>query len=213
MMETRDINEIKSAIKYMDFKPQLLAKFYDIKSLLFKEILENEDYYKVSSILPNPVNDDKIVKCVNILDKKYMSGKEVIDCTKTPGELPEKAVRILKSVKTEVDGAVVKLSFGEEFTADAYINIPRGNSITISGMKFGSEVAVEVINTYNTYMSEGFTFALHLDDVAISIEPSALDGIKGQGDVFVYAMTDNAIYKNLAGKYFDTSDILKYYRG
>ena len=53
-MEIRDINEIRSAIKYMDYKPVMLAKFYDIKSLLFKEILENEDYYKVASILPNP---------------------------------------------------------------------------------------------------------------------------------------------------------------
>ena len=47
-MEIRDINEIRSAIKYMDYKPVMLAKFYDIKSLLFKEILENEDYYKVA---------------------------------------------------------------------------------------------------------------------------------------------------------------------
>ena len=74
-MEIRDINEIRSAIKYMDYKPVMLAKFYDIKSLLFKEILENEDYYKVASILPNPGNDNKIVKCVNILDKKYMAGR------------------------------------------------------------------------------------------------------------------------------------------
>ena len=79
-MEIRDINEIRSAIKYMDYKPVMLAKFYDIKSLLFKEILENEDYYKVASILPNPGNDNKIVKCVNILDKKYMAGREVVDC-------------------------------------------------------------------------------------------------------------------------------------
>ena len=60
---------------YMDYKPVMLAKFYDIKSLLFKEILENEDYYKVASILPNPGNDNKIVKCVNILDNKYMAGR------------------------------------------------------------------------------------------------------------------------------------------
>ena len=35
-METRDINEIRSAIKYMDYKPVLLSKFYDVKSLLLK---------------------------------------------------------------------------------------------------------------------------------------------------------------------------------
>ena len=102
-MEIRDINEIRSAIKYMDYKPVMLAKFYDIKSLLFKEILENEDYYKVASILPNPGNDNKIVKCVNILDKKYMAGREVVDCTKTPGAIPAEAAEVLKSIRATED--------------------------------------------------------------------------------------------------------------
>ena len=35
-MEIRDINEIRSAIKYMDYKPVMLAKFYDIKAYCLK---------------------------------------------------------------------------------------------------------------------------------------------------------------------------------
>ena len=195
-MEIRDINEIRSAIKYMDYKPVMLAKFYDIKSLLFKEILENEDYYKVASILPNPGNDNKIVKCVNILDKKYMAGREV-----------------LKSIRATEDPVSVKLSFGKEMKAEVYMNIPRGNSLTISDMTITPETELTVMNLYNTYYTEGFTLALHFDDFAVAIEPSALDGIKGQGDVFVYAMTKNAIYKDFGSRYFDIAAILKYYRG
>ena len=212
-MEIRDINEIQSAIKYMDYKPVMLAKFYDIKSLLFKEILENEDYYKVASILPNPGNDNKIVKCVNILDKKYMAGREVVDCTKTPGAIPAEAAEVLKSIRATEDPVSVKLSFGKEMKAEVYMNIPRGNSLTISDMTITPETELTVMNLYNTYYTEGFTLALHFDDFAVAIEPSALDGIKGQGDVFVYAMTKNAIYKDFGSRYFDVAAILKYYRG
>jgi len=210
---SRDINEIRSAIKYMDYKPVMLAKFYDIKSLLFKEILENEDYYKVASILPNPGNDNKIVKCVNILDKKYMAGREVVDCTKTPGAIPAEAAEVLKSIRATEDPVSVKLSFGKEMKAEVYMNIPRGNSLTISDMTITPETELTVMNLYNTYYTEGFTLALHFDDFAVAIEPSALDGIKGQGDVFVYAMTKNAIYKDFGSRYFDVAAILKYYRG
>lgn len=212
-MDIKDINEIKAAIKYMDYKPALLSKFYDVKSLLFEQILENPDVYKADSVLPNPMNDNKIIKCMNILDKKYMGSRAVIDCTKTPGELPQKAVDILKNVKTRLAGAAVKLSVAQEITADVYLNIPRGNSFMISGMKLSESVELDVMNTYNTYVSEGFTLALHMKDLAVAIEPSALEGIKGQGDVFVYCMTESAIYKDFASNYFNTKDILTYYRG
>ncbi len=212
-METRDINEIRSAIKYMDYKPVLLSKFYDVKSLLLKEILEDEAYYKVSSILPNPGNDNKIVKCVNILDKKYMAGREVIDCTKTPGGFPKAAADILKSVKTSVDAVSVKLSFEKELEAELYLNIPRSNSVTITNMKIDASTEIEVMNLYNTYYTEGFTLALHIGNLAVAIEPSALDGIKGQGDVFVYAMTEHAVYKDFGSRYFDVEAIRNYYRG
>ena len=197
----------------MDYKPVMLAKFYDIKRLLFKEILENEDYYKVASILPNPGNDNKIVKCVNILDKKYMAGREVVDCTKTPGAIPAEAAEVLKSIRATEDPVSVKLSFGKEMKAEVYMNIPRGNSLTISDMTITPETELTVMTLYNTYYTEGFTLALHFDDFAVAIEPSALDGIKGQGDVFVYAMTKNAIYKDFGSRYFDVAAILKYYRG
>ncbi len=212
-METTTLNEIKSAIKYMDYTPAYLSKFYDIKSLLFKEISENEEAYKVESIMPNPGNDNKIVKCVNIMNKKYMSGREVIDCTKIPASIPEKAADILKSIKTKEEAPSVKLSFGKNIKADLYMNIPRENSFTLSEANLDENTWIEVINTYNTYYTEGFTLAIHMDGMAISVEPSALEGIKGQGDVFVYVMTDRAIYKDLGSKYFDVSDILKYYRG
>lgn len=212
-MEAKDLNEIRSAIKYMEYKPELLSKFYDIKSLLLKEISENEDFYKVDSIFPNPGNDNKIVKCVNILDKKLMSHKEVVDCIKTPASIPEAAASVFRSIKVKEEASSVKLSFGMELEAGAYINIPRANSITISNMKLDENVWIELINTFNTYYTEGFTLALHLDDISVAIEPSALEGIKGQGDVFVYVMTENAIYEDLGSKYFDTSSILKYYRG
>ncbi|MGN0395348.1 MAG: hypothetical protein ACI4EF_08295 [Coprococcus sp.] len=208
-MEQRDINEIRAAIKYMDYKPALLAKFYDIKSLLFAEIMKDEDYYKVSSIMPNPLNDNKIVKCINILDKKYIGNKE------KSGEagIPEKAVSILKSIKTKSEGGEIYLSVGSDITADVYLSIPRGNSVTINSMKLGSDVWISVMNSFNAYTSEGFTLAIRMDDMAISIEPSALDGIKGQGDVFIYVMTEYAIYKGLASNYFNTEDILSVYRG
>lgn len=212
-MDTSTLNEIKSAIKYMDYKPAFLSKFCDIKSLLFKEIAENPEEYKVDGIMPNPGNDNKIVKCINILDKKYMSKKEIVDCTKTPASLPHEASDILKSISTKEEGASVRLSFAKEFKAGLYMNIPRGNSFTISNMSFDENVWLELINSYNTYYTEGFTLALHLEDMAISIEPSALEGIKGQGNVFVYVMTDEALYKDLGSKYFDVSTILKYYRG
>ena len=75
------------------------------------------------------------------------------------------------------------------------------------------ETELTVMNLYNTYYTEGFILALHFDEFAVAIEPSALDGIKGQGDVFVYAMTKNAIYKDFGSRYFDVAAILKYYRG
>ena len=30
-MDKKDLNEIKAAIKYMDYKPLLLSKFFDVK--------------------------------------------------------------------------------------------------------------------------------------------------------------------------------------
>ena len=93
------------------------------------------------------------------------------------------------------------------------MNIPSGNSLTISDMTITPETELTVMNLYNTYYTEGFILALHFDEFAVAIEPSALDGIKGQGDVFVYAMTKNAIYKDFGSRYFDVEAILKYYRG
>ncbi len=212
-MDLKDINEIKAAIKYMDYRPALLAKFYDVKSLLFREIVEHEEYYKVSSIMPNPLNDNRIVKCINILDKKFIGSREVCDGTKTAICMPKEAVSILNSIATKVDGAEISLSVGSDITADVYLSVPRGNCVTVKSMKLGSDVWLGVMNSFNTYTSEGFTLAIHMEKMSISIEPSALDGIKGQGDVFVYVMTENAIYKDFASKYFNTEDILSLYRG
>lgn len=212
-MELRDINEIKAAIKYMDYKPALLAKFYDVKSLLFNEIIANEEFYKVDSIMPNPLNDNKIIKCMNILDKKYIGNKEVFDGTKSAIGMPDKAAEVLRSVNTKVLGSEVFISIGTDMIADLYISIPRANSINISKAKLGSDVWFGVMNAFNTYVTEGFTFSISTEDISIAIEPSALEGIKGQGDVFVYVMTDNAIYKDYASNYFETKDILSIYRG
>ncbi len=49
-METRDINEIRSAIKYMDYKPVLLSKFYDVKKLIVKK-----KFWKMKHIIKFPV--------------------------------------------------------------------------------------------------------------------------------------------------------------
>lgn len=203
------MNEIKAAIKYMDYKPALLSKFYDVKSLLFNEIVENEDAYKVSSIMPNPANDNKIIKCMNILEKKYMGKREKAG----DAGIPEKAVSILKSIKTKTEGTAISLSVGSNITADVYLKIPRGNSMEIKNMKLGEDTWIHVMNFFHPYTSEGFTFAIRMEDMSISIEPSALDGIKGQGDVFVYVMTEYAVYQDFASKYFDTGDILSLYRG
>ena len=212
-MDKKDLNEIKAAIKYMDYKPLLLSKFYDVKSLLFKEIQEDEEFYKASTVLPNPLNDNKIIKCINILDAKYTKNKEHYDCVRTPVGLPEKAVEILKTMAVTEDGGSVNISVGTEITADIYINIPRGNSMEITNVKLGQDVRFEVMNTFNPYVSEGFIFAIRTEDLSISVEPSSLEGIKGQGDVFVYVMNENAIYKDEADKYFDVSEILKIFRG
>ena len=127
--------------------------------------------------------------------------------------LPEKAVEILKTMAVTEDGGSVNISVGTELTADIYINIPRGNSMEITNVKLGQDVRFEVMNTFNPYVSEGFIFAIRTEDLSISVEPSSLEGIKGQGDVFVYVMNENAIYKDEADKYFDVSEILKIFRG
>ena len=176
-MEIRDINEIRSAIKYMDYKPVMLAKFYDIKSLLFKEILENEDYYKVASILPNPGNDNKIVKCVNILDKKYMAGREVVDCTKTPGAIPAEAAEILKSIRTTEDPASVKLSFGKEMKAEVYMNIPRGNSLTISDMTITPETELLDVGTGSGILAILSLMYGAKHAVGTDLDPCAVDAV------------------------------------
>ena len=71
-MTPRDLNEIKAAIKYMDYKPTILSKFFNVKSLLFKEIADDPEYYKAETIFPNPLNDNKIVN--NIRIKKVITG-------------------------------------------------------------------------------------------------------------------------------------------
>lgn len=212
-MEIRDINEIKLAIKYMDFKPNLLSKFYDVKALLFSEIVENEEYYKVESIMPNPLNDNKIVKCVNILDAKYTKTKEKIDCIKGDFSLPKAAKEIMDNISIYTKGGSVFLKCGVDFLADIYINLPRENSTTIKNVNINKEMEFEIVNVFNAYASEGFTLAFRGETFSIAIEPSALEGIKGQGDVFVYVMDENAIYKDEASKYFDCKDILKIYKG
>ena len=71
------------------------------------------------------------------------------------------------------------------------------------------------MNVFNTYLTEGFTLALRdkENNIWVSIEPSALDGIKGSGELYVFVKIGNSFYRDLAIKYFDPEEILNIYRG
>ena len=98
-MTDREINEIRAAIKYMDMKPSVLSKFFEIKELLLEEIINDPSGYKVDSIFPNPLNDNKIVKCVNILNAKYTASLTKSDFTSSDSRVPEAAEKILKNIR------------------------------------------------------------------------------------------------------------------
>ena len=213
-MESSMLKEIKAAINYMEYKPLYLSKFYDIKSLLYKEIIENPEEYKVSSIFPNPLNDNKIIKCINILDKKYMQDREKIDLVRDESiELPIELKEIIKGFFIKQEKGIISLETKCQEIVDIYLNLPRGNSTNLYNIKLEEGFSIEIINIFNSYASEGFTLAFRFKEFMISIEPSSLEGIKGQGDVFIYILLKDKLYKDIAKKYFDISEILSFYKG
>ncbi len=213
-MTAKDLNEIKAAIKYMDYKPTILSKFFNVKSLLFKEIADDPDFYKAETIFPNPLNDNKIVKCINILNAKYTKDLVKADLTASESLVPSPVAELLKGVRLINDHGAVGLKFTTDFKGDVYLNIPRGNEVELKDVEV-KDVTFNVMNVFNTYLTEGFTLALRdkENDTWVSIEPYSLDGIKGSGELYVFVKIGNSFYRDLAIKYFDPEEILNIYRG
>lgn len=211
-MTDQQFREIRAAIQYMDMKPGILSRFYNVKELLYQEIRKDPEAYKAETLFPDPMNGNKIVKCVNLLNAKYTKKIVKFDLTGEDAAVPAEAADLLQSVEvTEHDGTV-GLTFHGDFEGDVWLNIPRSNSVTLRNTAV-RDVTFDVMGAFNPYQAEGFTLALRRPDLKISIEPAALDGIKGSGEVYVYVLTGDTFYRDRAAKYFTPDPILKVFRG
>lgn len=206
----RDKNALIQAITYSDYNTNMLAKFYNVKSLLYNEMLADPEYYHTASLLPDPMKDKKINAAFGALEKKYVKGKTLVDACKTGEVLPEEATAFLKGCSFEATSANIFLC--SPAVTEYELKMPRGIYLHAIGCAFGEKISI--YDCFNIYPAEGFRIAYTLESGAkLAIEPSALDGIKGKGEVFVYYMKDNTIYKDFASRYFDVSCFLEYYKG
>lgn len=211
-MTEQEFSEIKAAIQYMDTKPTLLSRFFNVKELLYEEIRRDPAAYKAESLFPNALNDNKIIKCVNILNARYTKDLKKYDLTAREEEVPSEAADFLRKTSVVSHDGKVGIKTEADFTGDVYIRIPRENALTLQNISVKG-ITFDLMNPFNLYVAEGFTLSFRRPDLWISIEPASLDGIKGSGELYVYVKKENAFYRDRASRYFDPDAVLQVFRG
>lgn len=203
------VREAIGLLKYENKVPSMLSKFYDVKSLLLKEIERDTDnYYQL---------EKGIKKLWDSLEKKVLCDVKIYDLTSPIvfEPIPVELENILSRFVVVNSEICTEICVNQELQSNVYIYLPRGERITLYGVDNKPFTSYVVQNVFNVYSTEGFTLSFNNKSFSISIQPGSESGLKGSGEVYVYVWdkSEKIIYKDLARKYFNVDGILNLYRG
>lgn len=212
IIDDKLMSEIKTTIKYNCKVPDLFGKFYDVRTLLFEEITNNPNLFKTDNKSNDNIN--RIIKSIlHSLELKYIGDKSLVCLDKEEGSLPADASDFIKNFSVLSSKTKTEIKIGNTLTCDVYLDIPRGNRITMKNLHVEDSTSFCVQNLFNSYGSEGFTLAIVTEKFSLAIQPNALSGLKGKGDIYVYFISETGAFRDLASKYFDCTAILDLYKG
>lgn len=201
-------NEIITTIKYTNVSFGTLGLFYDVRSLMSDRLLKNEAGFDAPHFTAG--KEQGVIKK---LSKELLGDSRIINCTEDDSTRVEDLDLFLKQLKVEGNALENKIVIGSDLTCQVYLELPRGNRVTMNQMalKTGTELVVQ--NKYNIYNTEGFTLAFVTDQWKVSIVPEAKDGMKGSGEVYLYVAESGMVRRYLANSFFDVTPILMMYKG
>ena len=201
-------NEIITTIKYTSVSFGTLGLFYDVRSLMSNKLLNNEEGFDAAHF-----TSGKEQGVVKKLSKVLLGDSRVIDCTKETSTRVEAIDDFLKSIIVVGNSLENKVILGQDLECQLYLELPRGNRLTIGNANFNAGTELIVQNKYNIYNTEGFILSFVTDDWKVAIVPEAKDGMKGSGEVYVYVAEGGIVRRYLAASFFDVTPILMMYKG
>lgn len=213
-LDKREISALSTFISYAESKSEILSNFYDVQSLLLEKMESEPQMYKAKEVLGSPLSNGKIKKSFDMLDRKYVKKKLVVDVLKdSEAIIPEEIKEYFSKFSCRQTVAETYIQCHFDMICDVYMNIPRDNKVNLHHIPVvdGTEFAVQ--NIFNLYGSEKFVLAFRGEEIALSIVASAQGAVKGSGEIFIYAMTKDCIYKDVASKYFDVTVLLERFKG
>lgn len=213
-LDKRELSALSTFINYAESKSEMLSNFYDVQSLLLEKMESEPQMYKAKEIVGSPLSNGKIKKGFDMLDRKYVKKKTVVDAVKEEGAaIPEEIKQYFRKFSCRQTVAETYIQCHFDMICDVYMNIPRENKVNLHHVSVTEGTEFGVQNIFNLYGSEKFILAFRKEEIALSIVASAQGAVKGSGEVFLYAMTENFIYKDIASKYFDVTALLARFKG
>lgn len=213
-LEKRELSALSTFISYAESKSELLSNFYDVQSLLLEKMESEPQMYKAKEVLGTPLSNGKIKKSFDMLDRKYVKKKTFVDATKDEqAVISEQIKSYFSKFSCEQTVAQTYVVCHFDMVCDVYMNIPRENKVNLQQISITDGAKFGIQNVFNLYGGEKFVLAFRGEELALSIVASAQGAVKGSGEIFVYAMTKDCIYKDVASNYFDVSQILQRFHG
>lgn len=208
MLSQEQRNEIITTIKYTSVSFGTLGLFYDVRSLMSDRLLDNEVGYDAANFTVG--KEQGVIKKIS---KELLGDSRIINCTEEDTTRVDELDSFLKQIKVEGNALQNKIVIGTDLNCQVYLELPRGNRVTMNQMllKAGTEFVVQ--NKYNIYNTEGFTLAFVSDNWKAAIVPEAKDGMKGSGEVYLYVAEGGMVRRYLASNFFDVAPILMMYKG
>lgn len=213
-LDKRKLSALSMFISYAESKSELLSNFYDVQSLLLEKMETEPQMYKAKEVLGSSLSNGKIKKGFDMLDRKYVKKKLVVDATKdAQAIIPDEIGGYFRKFSCTQTVAETYIQCHFDMFCDVYMNIPRETKVNLHHISITDGAQFGVQNIFNLYGSEKFVLAFRGEKIALSIVASAQGAVKGSGEIFLYAMTEDCIYKDIASKYFDVTALLARFRG
>ncbi len=201
-------NEIITTIKYTNVSFGTLGYFYDVRSLMSEKLLNNEEGFDAQNFTVG--KEQGVVKKIS---KALLGDSRVINCVEETSTKVENLDKFLKNLTVIGNALENKVILGQPLNCQVYLELPRGNRLTIKNANLSEGTEFVVQNKYNIYNTEGFILAFVTDEWKLSIVPEAKDGMKGSGEVYLYVAEGNMVRRYLATSFFDITPILMMYKG
>ncbi len=201
-------NEIITTIKYTNVSFGTLGYFYDVRSLMSEILLNNEEGFDAQNFTVG--KEQGVVKKIS---KALLGDSRVINCVEEASTKVESLDKFLKNLTVIGNALENKVVLGQSLNCQVYLELPRGNRLTIKNTNLSEGTEFVVQNKYNIYNTEGFILAFVTDEWKVSIVPEAKDGMKGSGEVYLYVAEGNMVRRYLATSFFDITPILMMYKG